>query len=73
MDINTYSKILDLGDMSDSNEDSDTSSSGDFPDPECVSTVSYEKERMYILSTLQHLSDKIKDLEADFDACMDAK
>jgi len=67
MDNDIYRKILNIR-SPDSNYDSDASSDTDFPDPDDIAQVSYEKERMYIMSTLKHLTEKVRDLEKELDS-----
>ncbi len=66
--MNTNHIIQTLGvDTAHSSHSSSSSSEDEFPHPHPPSKVSYETERMYILTTLTHLSQQVRDLTKEID------
>lgn len=66
MDTTKYSEILRLS-LQQSSSENESSSDEEFPIPSTPTPISYKTERMYIISNLNYLTEKIKQLSKDIE------
>ena len=71
MDTNEFNKLLGITDESE--YESLQSSDEELPEPVEIGPMTYDKERMYIISTLKYLSTKVKQLSYELDELLSSK
>lgn len=72
-DIPDLYEMLDIKTCTDTDYESLQTSDDELPEPTEPGPISYENERMYILSTLKYLSIKMKQLSNDINDLLHRK